>query len=258
MQSNGEQRFQIIDILGFPVANVDMSEAVAAALRLSKRGSMARVVTANAEIMYHSHRDPAIGKLLREADLIIPDGIGVVKASAMLGRPLKTRVAGADLTLELAALAAAKGYSIYLLGASRESLTGAVAALKQKHPSLNIAGCHDGYFNAEQKEAILLEIQEKKPDFLFIGMGFPAEHRFASENRDRLSGGVMIGVGGTIDALSGKVKRAPLWARRLNLEWAYRFAQNPRRLKRFWALPGFMLAAYSQKRAESRARAKEN
>jgi N-acetylglucosaminyldiphosphoundecaprenol N-acetyl-beta-D-mannosaminyltransferase len=243
----------VVNILDFPVANLDMKEAVAAAAAMLGQGNRARIVTANAEIMYTSHKNRELGSLLRSAGLIVPDGTGVVKAAAMLGRPLKARVAGVDLMGELAEWAAANHRSVYLLGAAKEAVEGTAAALRAKYPALKIAGWHDGYFTAEEESRILREIQEKQPDFLFIAMGFPAEHLFFVKHREQLPVGVMMGVGGSFDALSGRVRRAPAWIRRMNLEWVYRFAQNPRRLKRFGALPGFMLAVRRQAKKEKAA-----
>lgn len=260
-----------VNILGFPVANVDMDETVAAVAAVIERrtssessedkgdnkgldqGSM-RIVTANAEILYHAYVDPKLGELLYSADLIVPDGIGVVKAASRLGRPVKGRVAGVDLLWQLAAWAADKGHSIYLLGAARESVEGAAAALQVKYPALKIAGWHDGYFDDIIKEGILQEIEEKQPDFLFIAMGFPAQDRFFVENQQRLPVGIVMGVGGAFDALSGRVQRAPGWIQKINLEWAYRFAQNPKRLGRIWALPRFIMAVGRQERRERRKR----
>ncbi len=264
-----------VDILGFPIANVDMEETVAAvamAIESGKPGEAGvvarpesgtgagagpaigrhsmRIVTANAEILYHAYADSKLGELLHSADLIVPDGIGVVKAASRLGRPVKDRVAGVDLLWQLAAWAADKGRSIYLLGAARESVAGAAVALQVKYPALKIAGMHDGYFDKAEKERILQEIEEKRPDFLFIAMGFPAQDRFFVENRGRLPVGIMMGVGGAFDALSGRVQRAPGWIQKMNLEWAYRFAQNPKRLGRIWALPRFMMAVRRQKGRE--------
>lgn len=272
-----------VNILGFSVANINMEEtvaAVAAALgnredskkenheykgstieaateimaeeaRSDSVGRTIRVVTANAEILYHAYSEPKLGELLHSAGLIVPDGIGVVKAAGRLGKPVKGRVAGVDLLWQLAAWAADKGSSIYLLGAARESVEGAASALLAKYPALKIAGWHDGYFDTAEKERLIREIEEKKPDFLFIAMGFPAQDRFFVENQERLPVGMVMGVGGAFDALSGRVQRAPGWIQRMNLEWAYRFAQNPKRLGRIWALPRFMLAVGRQKRREA-------
>ena len=243
-----------VDILGFPVANLDMRGAADAAVALLLRGGQARIVTANAEILYHAHKNRDQGALLHSADLIVADGIGVVKAADTLGRPLQGRVTGIDLMGELVARAEASGSSVYLLGAAEASVRGAAATLQKKHPALQIAGWHDGYFNEEEKETLLADIAEKKPDFLFIGMGFPAQDRFFIQHQARLPAGLTMGVGGSFDALSGTVKRAPAWVQRVNLEWAYRFAQNPRRLGRIGALPGFLLAVRRQKRLERQER----
>ena len=243
-----------VDILGFAVANLDMRGATAAAVALLLRGGQTRIVTANAEILYHAQRDRTLGELLHSADMIVADGIGVVKAAAMLGRPLAGRVTGIELMGELVVWAEANGRSVYLLGAAEASVRGAANALQKKHPALLIAGWHDGYFNEEELEALLADITQQKPDFLFIGMGFPAQDRFFVQHQARLPAGLTMGVGGTFDALSGTVKRAPAWVRRVNLEWFYRFAQNPRRLGRFGALPGFLLAVRRQKLEEKRRR----
>lgn len=244
-----------VDVLGFPVADVDMQEAVAATAALLQgrddagAGSHgARIVTANAEILYRAHKDAALGQLLHSAALIVPDGIGVVKAAARLGRPLKERVAGADLMERLSAWAAENSRSVYLLGAAKESVEGAAAVLQARYPGLAVVGVRDGYFKEIEKESVLRDIQEKKPDFLFVAMGFPAQDRFYEEHKACLPASVMMGVGGTFDALSGRVKRAPLWIQRINMEWAYRFAQNPKRLGRIWALPAFLLAVRRQKK----------
>ncbi len=242
-----------VNILGFPIANMDMAETVAAVAAVLEGGigQGMRIVTANAEILYHGYADTKLGELLHSADLIVPDGIGVVKAASRLGQPVKGRVAGVDLLWRLAAWAADKGRSVYLLGAARESVEGAAAALQAKYPALQVAGWHDGYFDEAEKERILREIEEKRPDFLFIAMGFPAQDRFFAENRERLPVGIMMGVGGAFDALSGRVQRAPGWIQKMNLEWAYRFAQNPKRLGRIWALPRFMMAVGRQVRGRS-------
>ena len=240
MQTRSEMT-QTVDILGFPIANLDMQEAVAEAAALLARNRPSRIVTANAEILYHAYRDTTLGALLQDADCIVPDGIGVVKAAAKLGTPIKTRVAGIDLMTALAAWAAAHGRSIYLLGAERASVEGTVSALLGRYPALKIVGWHDGYFDETEKAGILQEIGTTKPDFLFVGMGFPASDLFFVQHVDQLPVGLMMGVGGSFDVLSGRVSRAPAWIQRMHLEWAFRFAQNPKRLKRIGALPGFLL-----------------
>ncbi|MDR1193127.1 MAG: WecB/TagA/CpsF family glycosyltransferase [Peptococcaceae bacterium] len=239
-----------VDILGFAIANLDMTEAAAAAAALVDAPGSRRIVTANAEILYAAHQSPALAPLLRTADLIVPDGIGVVKAAARLGRPVKERVAGIDLLWRLTEWAAANDRGIYLLGAQPAAVAGAAAVLLKKWPGLRLVGWHDGYFDAEEKERLLRGIAAVRPDILFVAMGFPAQDRFFTDHQERLPVGLTVGVGGSFDVVGGRIRRAPAPVRRLNLEWAWRFAQNPRRLGRFWALPRFLLAVERQRRRE--------
>jgi N-acetylglucosaminyldiphosphoundecaprenol N-acetyl-beta-D-mannosaminyltransferase len=164
------------------------------------------------------------------------------------------RVAGIDLLWRLTGWAAEHGRGVYLLGAQPDAVAGAAAALTRTWPALRLVGWHDGYFDAAEKERLLRGIAAARPDILFVALGFPAQDRFFAEHQERLPVGLMIGVGGSFDVISGRTRRAPAWVRRLNLEWAWRFAQNPRRLGRFGALPRFLLAVERQRRRERNGR----
>ena len=269
------REFPTVDILGFPVSRLSMEDTVAmlaeevearrgrgvdsglngnagldesAALNESAAPArrLLRVVTANAEILYAASRHAEQGALLKNADIITPDGVGAVKASIPLGRPVAERVAGVDLLCRLCAEGARRGWSAYLLGAAEESAAGTAKRLRQDWPELRLLGWHNGYFDEEEKEKLIQEISGLKPDLLFVALGFPAQDRFVEENRQRLGAGLCVGVGGSFDVLSGRVRRAPRWIQKIGMEWAYRFAQNPKRLGRFWALPKFSLAVRRQ------------
>jgi len=247
--------FPTVDILGFPVARLNMEQVIgkiAAVVqnRSSHPGKTLHIITANAEILYRAHKEPESAKLLKEADLITPDGIGTVKASQWLGGPVPERVTGIDLLWRLTEIAADKGWSIYMLGAAEETVRAAAKVLQGKWPKLNLAGWHNGYYKQEERPAIIRGVLEAKPDILFVAMGFPGQDRFIREMIQTADPGmpaVSIGVGGAFDAVSGNVKRAPEWVRKLGIEWAYRFAQNPKRLNRAAALPKFVLAVLKQK-----------
>lgn len=279
-----------VEILGFPVSRLSMAETVkhlAAEIEAGRQKGCAhwtqqgaagtegraqpaagclegraktgvsprplfRVVTANAEILYAASRKPEQAALLNSADLITPDGIGTVKAAAALGRPVAERVTGVDLMVRLCQEGACRGWSAYLLGAAEESVTGTAARLKRDWPGLRLLGWHNGYFDAAEKERIVEEISRLKPDLLFIALGFPGQECFGEEYRQRLGAGLCMGVGGSFDVLSGRVRRAPRWIQGIGMEWAYRFAQNPRRLGRIWALPKFLLAVKGQIRRQNR------
>lgn len=247
--------FPTVDILGFPVAKLEMEGVVgqiAAAIqnRDSRPGKTLHIVTANAEILYRAYAEADLGKLLQKADLITPDGNGTVKASRILGSPVTERVTGIDLMWKLAALSAEKGWSIYMLGAAEDTVRGAVKVLQEKWPKLRIAGWHNGYFKAEERPNIIRDILDRRPDILFVALGFPGQDHFIREMAAAADPGmpaVSIGVGGSFDAVNGNVKRAPVWVQKLGIEWAYRIAQNPKRIGRAVALPRFVLAVLKQK-----------
>jgi len=247
--------FPTVNILGFPVARLDMEQVIgriAGAIqnRSQNPGKTFHIITANAEILYRAHKEPEAAKLLKESDLITPDGIGAVKASRLLGGPVPERVTGIDLLWRLTELAAEKGWSIYMLGAAEETVRAAVKVLQSRWPKLNLAGWHNGYFKPEDRAAVIRGVLEAKPDILFVALGFPGQDRFIREMLQTADAGmpaVSIGVGGAFDAVSGNVKRAPEWVCKLGIEWAYRFAQNPKRLNRAAALPKFVLAVLKQK-----------
>ena len=248
--------FPTVNILGFPVARLSMIqvlEQIASAIQNHRQqpGKTLHIVTANAEIIYRAHADQALGQLLLSADLITPDGTGTVRAAQMLGQPVPERVTGIDLMWQLAPLAAKKDWSLYLLGAAEETVAGAVKVLQGKYPTLRIIGWHNGYFNNEAKPAVIQGILDCQPDILFVALGFPGQDRFIREMAATTATGlpaVSIGVGGSFDAINGNVKRAPLWIQRMNLEWAYRIAQNPQRIGRAMALPKFVWAVWRQKK----------
>ena len=247
--------FPTVNILGFPVAKLDMEGVIgqiAAAIqnRGSRPGKTLHIVTANAEILYRAHAESDLGKLLQRADLITPDGNGTVKASRILDNPVTERVTGIDLLWRLAEIAAEKGWSIYMLGAAEETVRGAVNVLQEKWPKLRIAGWHNGYFTPVERPNIIREILDQRPDILFVALGFPGQDHFICEMAAAADPGmpaVSIGVGGSFDAVNGNVKRAPEWIQKLGIEWAYRFAQNPKRIGRAMALPRFVLAVLKQK-----------
>lgn len=207
------------------------------------------VVTANSEIIYRASKDKALSDLINSADLIVPDGIGVVLASKIIGKPLTQRVTGIDLMMDLMDYAEKTGKSVYLLGGKRGVADAAAEALKAKFPDIKIAGSYHGYYKGiqngneghkEELEVISI-INKEKPDMLFVALGFPAQEKFIYKYKDEISARLFIGVGGSFDVISGNVKRAPDFYQKHGLEWLYRLIKEPSRLKRSAALPKFAL-----------------
>jgi N-acetylglucosaminyldiphosphoundecaprenol N-acetyl-beta-D-mannosaminyltransferase len=271
-----------VDILGFPVARLSIAQVIARITtaiegrvdtRKSRSEKTLHIVTANAEILYNAYENPTLGELLQQADMITPDGNGTVQAAIKLGQPVPERVTGVDLMWQLLPKAEQQGWRIYLLGASEAVITETVKVIKTDWPMVNLAGWHNGYFTAAERPVIIEDILKSGADLIFVALGFPAQDQFILQMQQQFAAGlaaeltaepatehdegtqknnskhlpaVAIGVGGSFDAISGNVKRAPQWIQNLGLEWAYRFAQNPKRLKRATALPKFVLAVRRQ------------
>jgi len=247
-----------VAVLGIPFHNVTMDEAVALIEEQIREGGFHQVATANVDFLRHSMRDKDLRNTLCSCEMIVPDGMPVVWISRLIGKPLKERVTGIDLVERLAAVSARRGYGIFLLGASENRSQRAAKVLKQRYPDLRIVG---RYSPAPQPleemdhEEILRRIEEAKPDILLVAFGNPKQEQWLAMHRDRLKVPVCIGVGGTLDSLSGTMRRAPQWMQHNGLEWLHRTMQEPRRLAaRYLAdavcllrhLPGYIAATATQ------------
>lgn len=229
-----------LDVMGLQFDNVTMDEALTRADAFLSGDKTVCVVTPNAEIAYEALHDASLRKLLNSADLMLPDGAGVVLASKLLKTPLKEKVAGVDFAAGLLKLLARNQQSVFLLGAKPGVAETAAEKMVQMTPGLRIAGLHDGYFTDEAP--IIAQINESGADVLFVCLGSPKQELFMQRYRQALGVKIMIGLGGSLDAFAGTVKRAPQWMIRMNLEWLYRLIKEPKRFGRMLRLPKYLFA----------------
>ena len=235
------------EILGIAFDDVGIPEAAETALRLMEQRRAAYVVTPNPEIVLDARKDPELLAAIEGAALVLPDGVGVIYASRILGRELQNRVPGIDFASALMARMAEKHKSVYLLGAKPGVAEAAAAALTGRFPGLVTAGCRDGYFAPGETEAILASINEAAPDLLLVCLGSPKQEKWMRANAERLRVGLMAGLGGALDVYAGVAERAPEKWRELGLEWLYRLIKEPKRIKRMIRLPGILTAAVREK-----------
>jgi N-acetylglucosaminyldiphosphoundecaprenol N-acetyl-beta-D-mannosaminyltransferase len=174
--------------------------------------------------------DPVLRRDVVESDIVSPDGMGIVWGARLLGVPLRERVTGIDLMLALLAMSEREGFRPYILGAEPAVLQTACEAIKAKHPHLTFAGTHHGYFSNEEAPEIVESIRSCNADLLFVAMSTPRKEQFLHRYRDELGVPFLMGVGGSVDVIAGKVKRAPTWMQSLGLEWLFRTCQEPRRM----------------------------
>jgi len=232
-------------ILGLDYAPLTMPQAVDAIAELTECPGGKSVVTAGTEHIMMAHRNPELYDVFNNADMVIADGIGVVKASRIIGTPLPERVGGTDTTEKLLPKWAKRGSRIFLLGGKPGVAERAAEALRNKH-GIDICGVRDGYF--DDVEAVLTSIADAKPDVLFVCLGAPKQEQFMREHKQSVGNCLMLGLGGSLDVWAGNVKRAPSWMIKLNLEWLWRLLRQPSRFGRILKLPGIYLLAWKEKR----------
>lgn len=221
-------------ILNVAFDRVTFPEAVGRIEQMVESGRPHYIATANVDFLVQARRDAELRRILTEADLVLCDGTPLVWASRLLGNPLPERVAGSDLAPRIIQLAAKKRYRLFFLGATPEANTQAVAKVRERFPDLQIAHYSPPFrpLSEMNQDEIREKILTARPDILFAAFGCPKAEKWMAMNCRALAVPVMIGVGGTIDFLAGRVKRAPVWMQRAGLEWIFRLWQEPRRLFR--------------------------
>lgn len=204
------------------------------------------IVTANPEIVMETRRNKKYKSIVQSADYVVPDGIGVILAAKHKREPLKERIAGFDVMKDMLQLANESGASCFFLGSSEEANAEAVKNIRKQYPGLKVAGCHHGYFDLND-QAIGELVQKAEPDFIFVALGFPKQEEWIEQNYYRFSKGIFMGVGGSLDVFAGKVKRAPDFWIKLNVEWLYRIVKQPFRWKRILPVFKFMWLVYTRR-----------
>ncbi len=236
-----------VSILGTKVDNVTFDDATILLKKYLQGNKNNIIVTPNPEMIVLAKDDTEFREILNSASLCTADGIGVVYASRLYDTKIKERVCGFDMALQMIKCHEQTNASFYILGAGKGVALKAVQNLKNEYTGINILGCHDGYFDEEEEKEIIREICELKPDILILGLGMKKQEIFAHKYKNVLPCKITFCVGGTIDVLSGEVKRAPDIFIKLNLEWFYRLVKNPSRIVRMLKLPYFIILVLLEK-----------
>jgi N-acetylglucosaminyldiphosphoundecaprenol N-acetyl-beta-D-mannosaminyltransferase len=219
-------------MMGCQVDNLSMEETLAKVEEFIRSGQPHQHVVINVDKLVKASRDPALRRIINDCALINVDGMPVVWASRLLGKPLKERVAGVDLFEALMRRAGEKGWRVFLLGARDEVVQAVRAAYQRKYPQLVIAGCRDGYWSEAEEAAVAEQVRASRADLLFVAISSPKKEQFLGRWQGAMRVPFAMGVGGTFDVAIGRVRRAPLWMQKAGLEWFFRFLQEPKRMFR--------------------------
>jgi N-acetylglucosaminyldiphosphoundecaprenol N-acetyl-beta-D-mannosaminyltransferase len=244
-----------VNVLGVGVDPLTVEELHAEIENLVRGRKRGLVLNANAHCLNLCYEDPALRGFLNSAEVVFCDGAGVMLAARILGGRIPARITYADWAWQLAAFAAARGFSLYFLGARPGVAREAARRLKERYPELEIAGVRHGYFDRSENEAVVEEINAAAPDILLVGLGMPLQEHWLMENRQRLDVGVALTGGAVFDYVSGRLRRGPRLLTRGGLEWLARLLAEPRRLWRRYLVgnPLFLLRVLRQ-RLETRGK----
>lgn len=236
-----------VNVLGVEFNNGTKEEFVEIFKERLKKNEKTFVVTANPEIVMQANKDSQYMNTLKQANFIVPDGIGVVYGAKLLKRPIVERVAGFDLLKDLLTIANEERLRVFFLGAKEEVVGQAIANVEKDYPNLEIAGYHNGFFKGNDPK-VVAKVKEANADIVFVALGFPRQENWIHENISQFEKGYFMGVGGSFDVLAGAVKRAPnIWIK-LNMEWLYRLLKQPQRFKRMAFLPLFIFKVFQSRK----------
>jgi N-acetylglucosaminyldiphosphoundecaprenol N-acetyl-beta-D-mannosaminyltransferase len=228
------------------VDSVDMDGAVARIDQWMRQRRAGHVVTLGAEMASLAQRDESYREAINGADLIVPDTIGIVWASRVLGQPLRERVSGIDLVERLLALQHAPRLRVFVLGAAAGVADDAAQALAIRYQDIAIVGMHHGYFDEDHDADVARLVRSADAQLVLVALGFPRQEYWIRDRLAEIGPAVCIGVGGAVDVWAGQAMRAPLMWRRLGLEWLYRLVREPKRFRRQLALPRFAALVFAQ------------
>lgn len=227
-----------INVLGVGFDSITMDQAVAEGIRLAHTDGAHYVVTPNPEIVESCRENPEYCDIINHADLVLPDGIGIIYGARILGTPLRQKLPGIEFAQALMAAMSKNGDKLFLLGAKPGYADQAAENLRKTYPGLEIVGTNDGYF--KEDGPVVEKIRSSGADVVFVCLGAPKQEQWIAKNGEDTGAHLLIGLGGCLDVFSGNVKRAPVAFQKLGLEWLHRLLKNPSRIGRMAKLPLFM------------------
>ena len=239
------EKFSHVDILGVGFDNLKKNEAVDHAFTLQTEHKGYYVVTPNPEIVMLAREDEGMMSAVKDAELVITDGIGIIYGARILGKPLKDRIPGIDFTTALLEKMNEQGRSLFLFGSKPGVAEKAAENLAAKYSNVKIVGTNDGYFKDDAP--IIEKINAAKPDLMLVCLGAPKQEKWMQANAHRLDVGIMVGAGGSLDVFAGVVERAPEAWQKMGLEWLYRLLKEPKRIGRMMKLPKFLIGTMIHK-----------
>jgi N-acetylglucosaminyldiphosphoundecaprenol N-acetyl-beta-D-mannosaminyltransferase len=232
-----------VTILGVTIDNITEEEAAQKTKKLIEESnkSCKIIVAPNVEFIMQAQKDKEFYDILKEAELATPDSIGVMIAGKLQKKPFKQRIPGQAYFRKILETAEKEGWTVYLLGGKDDIPLKTKENVERIYPNLKIVGYHEGFFEKDSEEEVINQINELKPNILFVAMGAPRQEKWIAKHKNELKVDVAAGQGGTFDYEAGNIKRAPKWIQKIGMEWFWRLILQPSRIKRMYVLPIYLL-----------------
>lgn len=227
-------------ILGVPFDTGTMKEAADRAVKMMGENGQHIICTPNPEIVMEAQKDSDLLGILKAADMVTPDGVGIVWASKYSDIKINERVSGYDLVINIFERIKDTNYTVYMFGGAPGVAAKAAEVMSRKYEGLKIVGVHDGYFDSKEENNIITDIKKRRPSLLLVGLGSPKQEKWIYSNLRLTGAKLAIGIGGSFDVMSGNVKRAPDIVCKFGVEWLYRLIKQPSRFMRMLKLPQFI------------------
>lgn len=230
-------------ILGISIDNITLDEAGEITKELIKKSnkSCKTIVAPNTEFIMMAQKDEEFFKILNSAELATPDSVGVMLGGKFQKRPFKQRIPGQSYFRKILEIGEKEGWTFYLLGGEKDVAKTASENLKKIYPNIKIIGCHEGFFEKNSEEEVINQINDLKPNVLFVAMGAPLQEKWIYNNKEKLKVDVAAGQGGTFDYEAGRIKRAPVFFQKFGIEWLWRLILQPSRICRMMVLPVYFI-----------------
>ncbi|MFN7172967.1 MAG: WecB/TagA/CpsF family glycosyltransferase [Fimbriimonadaceae bacterium] len=234
-------------VLGIPIDAVPMDDALRVMEQFLVGTTPRQVVTADSSMLTAAYKDEALRAVMMRADFVTPDSEGVIWALSRKTKLNYQRVTGVELVDRLSGICAERGHSVFYFGSGDGVAEEAAKELGRRYPGLQVAGAMNGFYKPEEEASIAEQIAAAKPDLLFVALGQPKQEMFIDRYKDLIGAKIAMGVGGSFDVISGRVKRAPKWVRRIRMEWFWRSGLNPKKHSKLKSLPVFVQLVLTDK-----------
>ncbi|MCX0378505.1 WecB/TagA/CpsF family glycosyltransferase [Clostridium perfringens] len=232
------------ELLGYKIFSDNKEEL----LKEIENKEKVNIISGNPEVLYNGIKNEFLRHSFTKEDaLIIPDGVGTLLAAKVNGIDIKEKIAGIEVMNMLLEEARDKNLKVFLLGAKEDTLIKCKEKIKENYSGINIVGSNNGFFDLDNCDDLVEKINESKADILFVAMGAPRQEVFIEKYKDKLSCKIFMGVGGSFDVFAGNVNRAPQFMINIGMEWLYRVAKEPWRIKRLGSIPKFLLLSLKER-----------